>query len=103
LRSNGGTVEIDDDEWTLHPVRDDSDRKRLARSSNDVATETSAARSWKGFPDSAVAIGANGSGDLLVLLAEGADHFGEAVFVWEHETGETRQVGASVSALTEAG
>lgn len=103
LRSNGGAVEVDDDEWTLHPVRDDSDRKRLARSSSDVVTETSAARNWKGFPDSAVAIGAHGSGDLLVLLAASADHFGEAVFVWEHETGETRHVAASVSALTEAG
>ena len=103
LRSNGGTVEVDDDEWTLYPIRDDSDRKRLARSASDVVTETRAARNWKGFPDSAVAIGANGSGDLLVLLAAGTDVFGEAVFVWEHETGGTRHVAASVSALTTAG
>jgi hypothetical protein len=102
LRSNGGAVEVDDDEWTVHPVRDDSDRKRLARSSSDVVTETSAARSWKGFPDSAVAIGANACGDLLVLLAADGDRFGEAVFIWEHETGETRQVAASVLGLTEA-
>jgi hypothetical protein len=103
LRSNGGSVEVDDDEWVVHPVRDDSDRRRLARSSNDVVAETTVARQWQGFPKSAVAIGANGSGDLLVLLAADADQFGEAVFVWEHETGETRQVAANLPVLTEAG
>lgn len=101
-RSNGGALEIDDEEWVLHPVRDDSDRKRLARSSNDVVTETLAARQWKGFPDSAVAIGMNGSGDVLVLLADGAKQFGEAVFIWEHETGDTRKIASNLMALPSA-
>ena len=99
LQSNGGSVEIDDDEWLMHPVRDDSDRKRLARSANDVVAETTVAKQWTGFPASAVAIGANGSGDFLILLPADNDRFGEAVFVWEHETGEVRQVADSLSAL----
>ena len=103
LRSNGGSVEVDDEIWVMHPVRDDSDRKRLARTCNDVVCETISAREWKTFPESAVAIGTNGSGDLLVLIADSAEQFGGAVYVWEHETGETRQVAPSVAALTEAG
>jgi hypothetical protein len=101
LRSNGGSVEVDDDVWVMHPVRDDSDRKRLARTCNDVVRETTSAREWKTFPESAVAIGANGSGDLLVLMAEASDRFREAVYVWEHETGPIRKVAPSVAALTE--
>jgi hypothetical protein len=103
LRSNGGSVEIDGDDWVMHPVLDDSDRKRLARTCNDIVRETTAALKWTNFPRSAVAIGANGSGDLLVLIAGGDDQCGEAVYVWEHETGEVRQIAPSVAALIEAG
>jgi len=103
LRSNGGTLECDGDEWVMHPIFDDSDRKRLARTCNDIVRETKSAREWASFPPSAVAIGANGSGDMLVFLVENDERFGDAVYIWEHETGQIRQVASSVEVLTDRG
>jgi hypothetical protein len=99
LRSNGGSVEIDGDEWVLHPVRDDSDRKKLSRTCNDIVRETRAAREWKDFPLSAVAIGANGLGDLLLLMAENDEQFAEAIYVWRHETGQLHEVAPGFAAI----
>ena len=62
-----------------------------------------AAREWASFPPSAVAIGANGSGDMLVFLVENDERFGDAVYIWEHETGQIRQVASSVEVLTDRG
>lgn len=80
-RSNGGEVSTGDDVWLLFPVRDQSDRARLKRTSNDVVYETAQARRWDGFPENGTAIAANGSGDFLVLLP-GSDE----VWLWDHET-----------------
>ena len=90
LRDNGGKLRVDDctgddPRWTLHPVRNDSDRKRLARTMADVK-ETEAARELPGFPDGAVSVAENGTGDRVVL----ADGGGYAW--WDHETGETAAV-----------
>ncbi|MGJ7498613.1 SMI1/KNR4 family protein [Variovorax sp. RT4R15] len=85
--SNGGSVDATDDDWELHPIADDSDRKRLARTSNSVVHETHRSRGWPGFPQNAVAVGRNGAGDVLVLLGE-SGKLGNAFFVWLHETGE---------------
>jgi hypothetical protein len=76
-----------DDDWELHPIADDSDRKRLARTSNSVVDETHRSRDWPGFPENAVAVGSNGTGDVLVLLGEDGK-LGNAFFVWLHKTGE---------------
>lgn len=89
--SNGGDVTVADDDWQLHPVLDPSDRKRLARTSSDVLRETSECKKWQAFPDDALAIAANGTGDRLVLLRSG-EHFGAEVWHWDHETGELTQV-----------
>jgi hypothetical protein len=83
---NGGDIATEDDDWTLHPVQDTSDRKRLARTASHVVRETAAARSWPGFPAEGIAIASNGSGDCLVLLP-GSD----AVLLWDHETGTLTQ------------
>ena len=81
-RSNGGEVGTPGDDWTLNPVRDDSDPRRLSRSANDIVRETGAARQWPRFPSGGIAVASNGGGDLLVLLPESDD-----VFHWDHETG----------------
>lgn len=87
LRSeNGGEVEAAGDTWQLHPVFDDSDRKRIARTANHVLRETEVARCWSGFPAEALVIGSNGSGDHLVLIPEG-HRFRDTVYWWDHETG----------------
>ncbi|MFV8282894.1 SMI1/KNR4 family protein, partial [Christiangramia marina] len=85
MANNGGSIDTDDEEWTLFPIRDASDRKRLARSCNDIVTETQCCREWGGFPADVVAIAENGEGDYLVLRREG-DAFAPAPQVWRHET-----------------
>lgn len=90
LRSeNGGEVEVAGDTWQLHPVFDDSDRKRIARTANHLLRETEVARRWSGFPAEALVIGSNGSGDHLVLIPEG-NRFRDTVYWWDHETGELK-------------
>lgn len=80
-RQNGGEIAIGADCWWLHPIFDDSDKKRLKRSCNDIVRETAYARQQFGFPQDALVIGHNGGGDKLVLLAESdTDRYGDAVY-----------------------
>ena len=81
-RSNGGDVSTAAEDWMLIPVRDHSDRKRLARTANDMVYETAQARKWNSFPEDGIAVASNGCGDLLILLP-GTDD----VHHWDHETG----------------
>lgn len=98
MTNNGGTVEVDDEGWELIPIRDTSDRKRLARSCNDIVTETASFREWRGFPTDAVAIAANGSGDCIVFIREG-DRFQSQPHIWSHETCALVKIGDDFSVL----
>ncbi|MBM7366364.1 SMI1/KNR4 family protein [Gordonia hydrophobica] len=81
MADNGGEVEDDRrDGWILHPVRDDTDRKRLTRTANDIVRETESAREQADFPSGAVAIAEDGTGDALILLP-GSDE----IYIWSHE------------------
>jgi hypothetical protein len=89
LADNGGDVAVDD--WpevlTLYPVWDDSDRARIRRTANHVVRENrpemlGELRELDAFPADAIAIGASGGGDLLVLLADGR------YAIWDHEPAE---------------
>ena len=92
-RDNGGEVTTGTEVWWLYPVFDDSDRKRLTRTCNDILRETESAREWRDFPTLALAIGHNGGGDKLVFLPDPeTDRYGDPVYVWDHETGELNQV-----------
>ena len=82
LRDNGGDVKVDGDDWQLHPVWDDSNRRTIARTSNHVVSETGEARTWRSFPEGAIAVGRDGSGDFLVLRVGAV-----RVERWSHETG----------------
>lgn len=100
LRENGGELLTGTDCWQLFPILDDSDRKRLKRTCNDIVYESKQATNRPGFPKDAVAIGTNGGGDLLVLLAEpGSNQFGDAVLWWDHETDELHKVADAFSEL----
>jgi hypothetical protein len=93
--ANGGEVALAGDTWLLFPVFDDSDRKRIARTCNHILHETQNAQHWSGFPPDALAIGSNGSGDLLVLLPDG-ESFSDVVHWWDHETGLLHRAAQSI-------
>ena len=86
VNMNGGSVAADRDHWQLYPIFDTSDRNRLKRTCNDVVRETELARDWPDFPDSAVAIGANGGGDQLVFVQGEEKRLSHKVYLWDHET-----------------
>lgn len=92
MRDNGGTVDVLDDDWTLYPFLDSSDKERIVRTCNDIARETQKMREGSKFPAGAVAIATNGTADQLILLPKSgaiAD-LDPAVFWWDHETGEVQ-------------
>ena len=92
-RNNGGEIKTGAGVFRLYPIFDSTDRKRLTRTCNDIVRETASARDWPNFPPDALAIGDNGGGDKLVFLPEGdASRFADAVYWWDHETGELHLV-----------
>jgi hypothetical protein len=88
LQANGGSIEIADEEWQLHPILDETDAKRVARTCNDIIRETGQAREWDGFPPGALSIGSSSSGDHLVLLPTGGGRYDDTLHLWVHETHE---------------
>lgn len=83
MRDNGGEIEADGDVWKLHPVFDDTDRKRASRTASHIIRETKSAREgWYGFPEDAVAIAEADNGDLVILLPGSDDYH-----LWLHEVG----------------
>ena len=87
LRENGGELSAEDDDWQLHPVWDDRDRRTMGRTANHIVRETASARQWAGFPVGAVSVADNGSGDRLILRPGSTD-----IELWDHETRECRSV-----------
>lgn len=68
LTNNGGELSTAGDDWRVFPVLDETDAVRRTRTANHMVAETQRAASLPGFPVGAVAVGANGSGQLLVFL-----------------------------------
>jgi hypothetical protein len=98
MASNGGEVYAYNDVWNLHPILDTSDRKRLSRSCNDILRETGVMRDWPGWPENAVAIADNGTGDKLLFLRKDQVYQPE-VYVWLHDTGNLIEVARSFAEL----
>ena len=100
-KDNGGEIEVADDDWQLIPFLDSSDRKRLARTCNDIVRETASMRDWRGFPADAFVVAQNGCGDCLIILpdAEGSAQLGETIYLWSHETGEHEAVADSLDSV----
>jgi hypothetical protein len=97
-KNNGGELEADADDWQLIPFLDTTDRKRLARTCNDIVRETETMRSWRGFPQDAFVIAGNAAGDYLILRLSSAGDtmLGERIYRWAHETGEVSFVAENI-------
>ncbi len=88
LVSNGGSLFVGDEEWTLFPVWDPTTKRSAARSSGHIARETSAL--YEGLAGvlmpGLIAVAENGDGDYLML--DGSAH----PRIWRHETNSLDQV-----------
>ncbi|MBN8808484.1 MAG: SMI1/KNR4 family protein [Sphingomonas sp.] len=89
MRENGGEISLEDDDWSLHPVWDPTDRKTMGRSASHIIAETATARSWESFPSDGVSLASNGTGDRPIVLG-----CADQIFLWEHETGKCLPVEA---------
>lgn len=79
---NGGNVRVLDDVWILQPFLDTSDKKRMARTSNDIVRETKSFREMEWFPQEGVVLASLDGNCLLLLPEEGSDQLRDEVFVW---------------------
>jgi len=101
MASNGGEILTDDDAWTQYPFLDESDRKRLPRTCNDIVKETLSAKEWEGFPGQGVAIACNECGDHLLLLPSKEDGavLSETIYTFRHEDGQVEPLTGSITEL----
>jgi len=101
MTRNGGEFELAGEPWFLHPVLDNSDADRFRRSWDDVVRQTQIARTWRGFPEAAVAIADNGCGDRLILLPATGCDAAPTLARWDHETGAIELIAGGVEAAFE--
>ncbi len=103
LNDNGGEVSTDNDDWTLYPFFDKTDKKRISRTCNHIGLETKKAKEWTTFPGSGIAIGTNGTGDQLILLVDTTNDkiLCEDIYIWKHETGDIVKVADSITELAD--
>ncbi|WLD22640.1 SMI1/KNR4 family protein [Flavobacterium dauae] len=101
LKENVGELITDDDDWQLFPFFDKSDKKRISRTCNHIILETKNKKEWRNFPNNAIAIASNGSGNCLVLLptTENERVLGDEIFIWLHETGKVEKVANNINEL----
>lgn len=97
IADNGGELEADDDDWTVFPVFDSTDRKRASRTANHIVRETQLAKGWPGFPAGAVAVASNGSGDLVVFLPGDAGTLDGQLQCWNHDSQQCSPTGLDFS------
>jgi SMI1-KNR4 cell-wall len=96
---NGGDVATVDDDWSLFPFLNKVNPQMLSRTCNDLLLENEGARQVHGFPENAVAIAANGSGDYLVFLREDPLRLSSEVHIWRHEDGALEMAAHDFSEL----
>lgn len=97
-QNNGGEAFTGEDDWMFYPIKDTSDRKRLARTCNHILHETEVCKGFGRFPTHALAIAGNGLGDQMVLIHE-SGRWSEQVFVWRHESGDLQVLAQCFSDL----
>ncbi|MCW8877403.1 MAG: SMI1/KNR4 family protein [Kangiellaceae bacterium] len=89
------------EEFDFFPFFDDSDRKRVKRTCNDIVKETMSAREGWELGDDLVAIAGNGTGDLLLYRIGEDGQMEDGVLWWNHETRDLTLVASNVLELPE--
>ena len=104
-KRNGGSVNVDNDVFFLHPFLDKSDKKRIQRTCNSICRETASLRDFEFFQTELVAIGHNGTGDALVLKPMNDDPtcLDHSVYLWHFETSEIELVADDFAELSRCG
>ncbi|WP_298515520.1 SMI1/KNR4 family protein [uncultured Kordia sp.] len=100
MEVNGGELIIRKHEFELYPFFDKSDRKRISRTCNHIVLETHNAREWNGFPENAVAIGSDGSGNQIILTHNGDGILTDEIYFWDHEEGLINKIAESIQKLS---
>jgi hypothetical protein len=102
MNNNGGEFKSGELEFELYPFFDKSDNKRISRTCNHIGLETKNAHEWKGFPETAVAIGSDGFGNQLILMKTNEkEQLGENIYFWNHETTEIELIADSIIEIEE--
>lgn len=99
IKINGGELITDEFEFELYPFFDKSDKKRISRTCNHIGIETKNARKWNGFPESGIAIGADGFGNQLILTHKGDKNLTDELYFWNHETKQIEKIAESIHKL----
>jgi len=86
--NNGGELTIENEGWFLFPIFDNSDKKRLKRTFNDIIRETKFFHSqYEGFNEY-ITFAYNGSGDYLLFNK----NIKKEIFIFFHESEEIKKI-----------
>lgn len=108
MKENGGELieklESEEEDYVhwLFPFFDKSDKKRISRTCNHIGLETKNALEWDNFPQNAIAIGHDGSGNKLVLIHNGDGILTDELYFWNHETGQSEKIADSIEQIDES-
>ena len=100
-KDNGGEVRVGDDNWWLIPFLDTTDRKRIARTCNDIVRETTQMRSGQTFQQmrSSLLKTELVTTSSSVLKLRDQKSLAETIYFWDHETGQHEPVADSFDFL----
>ncbi len=82
----------------LHPFFDKSSKKRISRTCNHIGLETKNEKEADyGFPENAITIGNDGSGNQIILMHNGNSVLEETVYFWNCKTGKVKKIGKNIN------
>lgn len=99
MLNNGGELDSNEYFFELYPFFDRSNKKRISRTCNDIQKEIKRSKEWYGFPEVAIVIGTDGSGNKLVLIHDENRILKEELFTWNHETGKIHSVAINIEEI----